>query len=351
MMERRLGFIRWSRLGALWSGKVGRFVSRTALPVADSYTVYQGPSISRWSMAWSASAPLARTLSRVKTGLGFSKKRSTWSSWDVERGSNSDTTATVSIAPDTAKVREGTSNTGDSKGSSGSEKRSLQPTLSKKASGQLGRKSRLEEAPNILLNLHHGSNTGDLVFAAISGTILQLGVLVFSGFATYSSSIRSHVLDGQDRSGYGYPLLAIGTVLLTIGMIIAAYVIEQSTVEKKWRVKTNLDNPPEEDTDSDIHVLWLQKQHVVGDQSFDSFVLQAKEHRKEIFTSRRSPVLAESILMDNISPSADPRKKTWLIKRISKSIARNRSELLTLLGAFLGLSGFVLQFQGFRGVN
>jgi hypothetical protein len=46
---------------------------------------------------------LARTLSQVKTGLGFSKKRSTWSSWDVERGSDSDTTATVSVAPDTVR--------------------------------------------------------------------------------------------------------------------------------------------------------------------------------------------------------------------------------------------------------
>ncbi|KAH8598485.1 hypothetical protein B0O99DRAFT_43536 [Bisporella sp. PMI_857] len=42
-----------------------------------------------------------------------------------------------------------------------------------------------EEAPNILLNLHHGSKISNLVIAAVAGILLQVGVLVFSGFIVY----------------------------------------------------------------------------------------------------------------------------------------------------------------------
>ena len=211
-------------------------------------------------------------------------------------------------------------------------------------SSQPGRDSTLEAAPNILLNLHHGSKTGDLVFAAIVGIVLQLGVVVFAGFVTYYDTISPGV--PETLTDWGYPLLAIGTVLLVVGMIIASFVIDQSTTEAKWRVRA-----PEKDADQDVQVLWLQKQHIVGDQSFDSFVLQAKEGCREVLTSRRSPALAESIEMDSAS-SADLRLRGWTWVRAGVlSVARTRAEVLALVGTFLGLAGFVLQFQGFRGVH
>lgn len=287
--------------------------------------MYQGHSVLRWLEVWWPTAPLFRAFSKATGWLGLGKEKTpNWSSWDVELGGGSGGVGTGA--------------------GSGNAENTPPPRPARTDPSQPGRNSTLEAAPNILLNLHHGSGTGDLVFAAISGIILQLGVVVFSGFVTYYGAIRPGV--PAERTKWGYPLLAIGTALLAAGMIIASAIIEQSTTEAKWRVRA-----PKKDGDRDVQVLWLQKQHIVGDQSFDSFVLQAKEDCREVLTSRRSPALTESIEMDNASP-VDSRRPGWTwVKASVLRIARTHTEALTLVGTVVGLAGFVLQFQGFRGVH
>lgn len=199
------------------------------------------------------------------------------------------------------------------------------------------------------------------------GTMLQVGVLVYAGFVSYDEDAflgMPGVESGANPSSY--LLLALGTVLLTIGITIASFVIERSTVETKWRVRTrSMDNravgvklnTTEEDPDGDMHILWFQKQHVVGDQSFNSFVLQAKEPCREILASRRSTQLAERIVADagETNLPATGSTSSSLLGRLLRgafgSIVNTRSEFFTLVGTVLGLMGFVLQFQGFRGVN
>ncbi|KAF2793896.1 ankyrin, partial [Melanomma pulvis-pyrius CBS 109.77] len=294
------------------------------------WKVYNGPSISRWLKSY-----LPSPFTRIRR----SNRSSSWA-WDtdIERGNHPNLDETKD-----SKTKDATEKGADVKITDGETGKALQkiPTRAR-------RTTKLEEAPNILLNLHHGSNTGDLVFAAIIGCILQFGVLVFSAFVTYHEGLSRRIPDAvEKRTNYGYPSLAAGTALLTIGMFIASSVIEQSTVEEKWRAP-NPKGSPGTNSISDLQVLWLQKQHVVGDQSFDSYVLQAQEQCKEILTSRRSTQLAERVFRDNL-PVA--RNSDSPIKRIFTRIAWTPTEFFTLLGSFIGLAGFILQFQGFRGVH
>jgi len=97
--------------------------------------------------------------------------------------------------------------------------------------------SPFKEAPNISLNLHGGSKFEDLYTAAACGIVLQFGVLVFSGLAVYYPGWNLRFpKNGRLSQGYAYPLMAVGTVLLVIGMIICSAVIEKSTTEQQWVV-------------------------------------------------------------------------------------------------------------------
>ncbi|KAI9770168.1 MAG: hypothetical protein M1839_003270 [Geoglossum umbratile] len=142
---------------------------------------------------------------------------------------------------------------------------------------------RTSKAPNILLNLHQGSRPFDLAFAAILGVVIQTGVLVYAGLITYHPRIKTRFLKaGNPIRPYAFPTMAVGTVVLVVGMMICSYVVEQSTVERKWIV-------PEGEPLQEARVMWLQKKHVVSDQSFNSFVLVAADPCKGVQTSHRRP--------------------------------------------------------------
>jgi hypothetical protein len=294
-------------------------------------------------------------------------------------------------------------------------------------------------APSISLNLHGGSKTGDLCFAAVFGILLQSGVLVFSGFSVYHPTWNLRFTkDGSLVLGYAYPVMSIGTVLLTAGLVICSAVVERSTTETKWvagpnygklfenRSTTPGEQPssqrPRSDENSErtegdsfyssisfgrpnvenhstttraseetledqsgrssraptpdpptltketptvsllakmgsmaarlvlpvkpshkleARILWLQKSHTVSDQSFDSFVIIAGGIKDSVLISQRSP-----------SDRDDSRKNTK-INAASKlrKFASGPTELFTVLGVGLSLVGFILQFQGLRGLH
>ncbi|KAF8241210.1 hypothetical protein K440DRAFT_523789, partial [Wilcoxina mikolae CBS 423.85] len=195
-----------------------------------------------------------------------------------------------------------------------------------------------KQAPNISLNLHGGSKVEDLYAVAACGIVLQFGVLAFSGLAVYYPGWNLRFpKNGRPIQSYAYPLMATGTVLLVIGMIICSWVIEQSTTEEKWVVKG---------LKPKAHLLWLQKSHTVSDQSFESFVIFAQGTRDAILSSRRAP--------NDHKKTLAPRPQngdqfTW--GSMLEKIASNRSESFTFLGTLLSLAGFVAQFQGFRGLH
>ncbi|KAI9642631.1 hypothetical protein NHQ30_009436 [Ciborinia camelliae] len=221
------------------------------------------------------------------------------------------------------------------------------------------RKSRdLDRGPNISLNLHRKQKISELGIAAILGIILQSGVIIFSGFVAYDDRFGNMV--GGSPSPYAFPVLTAGTVILTLGMWLCAFVIGQSTDEFVWEmipwsekdIEKNAIKVTPEKIKTGFIVLWLQKKVVVSDQSFDSYILMAKD-KEAILTSRRR----DNSALNGYKPNTASEASTAQSLRSSQSRPTERSSLLPwlnilcLFGTFSGIVGFILQFEGFRGIS
>lgn len=193
-------------------------------------------------------------------------------------------------------------------------------------------------APNISLNLHGGSNIWELIGVAICGVVLQLGMLIFSALTVYHPTFKLKFLkDGKQVGKYAYPTMVGGTILLTVGMVICAAVIEQSTQEKE------LARSGESSSNSNTgplkaRLLWLQRRHVVSDQAFDASV---------IFRAPKNGIAT----VDRILTSHRAKTSSKQVLIIPQKICSSPTEAFTLLGVLCGLIGFIMQFQGLRGLN
>jgi hypothetical protein len=213
-----------------------------------------------------------------------------------------------------------------------------------------------DKAPNISLNLHKKRRIWELAAAAVLGILLQSGVVVFSGLTAYNSRLSARV--GGRVGAYAFPLLAVGTGILVLGMWLCSFVIGQSTDEYAWRQVSReaSSQTPVEETPSPkdatteslepkkIRIFWLQMKHSVSDQSFDSYMIMAQGTREMILTSRRRN--GGSALIEDDASNSDTR-----CKRMPHTLRMFGLSSLALLGTLTGLSGFVLQFEGFRGMS
>jgi len=267
-------------------------------------------------------------------------------------------------------------------------------------------------APNLQLNLpstihSHKSTIKDLWCAAVVASLVQVTVLVVSAVTTFHPRTRQAV--GRPQTNYGFWLFIAGTLCLDSGMILCSFVIEQSTRESAWRhassnqdqqlepkkvdqktsegVNTNDPGATEgkartetlpltkekpiarsqrvsaskesrrSDTPNKNHssiatgesgtstitglskdstslqLFWLQQKHTVNDQDFEPFL---------ILGGGKSEILTSSRRLDYETWESIPR---WV-----KKIAANKYELITICASVLGLVGFMLQFEGLRGL-
>ncbi|KAF2649932.1 hypothetical protein K491DRAFT_579085, partial [Lophiostoma macrostomum CBS 122681] len=195
-----------------------------------------------------------------------------------------------------------------------------------------------ENAPNISLNLHSGSEWAILASAALIGTVLQLGVVVYSGSVTFHSGLRKLIPPYSDHVPHlakmGFILLASGTVILTLALIVVCNVIETSTSEREWRVDNQL---------KEVRVMWLQRERYVGDQQFDAAILFAREDKHRVLTSQRSSGMKRRVKRSANIESI--RHNIW------RHVASNRTEWITLTSTTIAMVGFGLQFQGLRFLN
>lgn len=88
-----------------------------------------------------------------------------------------------------------------------------------------------ELSPNKSLNSHTRSNATEGPLYEFIGTALQAAVLVYSGYASYST--LQERLDGPSLHT-GFILQATGTIMVTPGMILCAWIIDDSTEETEW---------------------------------------------------------------------------------------------------------------------
>ncbi|KAF4467779.1 ankyrin repeat [Fusarium albosuccineum] len=190
-------------------------------------------------------------------------------------------------------------------------------------------RNRATVAPNVSLNSHNQFWRGELRVAAVFGIIIQLGVLMYSGFATYHPALKL-TKGGGPIMDYAYPCTAAGTLFLVTGMLICGHVVESSTDEEKYEAGEG----------KRVRIIWLQQTKTVSDQLFDSYAMYAKDDRALVTISRRA------IKGTALDSSIDDRKDA--------SGHQDRTRVLlfqTVLGTMISLCGFVVQFIGLRGMH
>ncbi|KAF2281482.1 uncharacterized protein EI97DRAFT_447446 [Westerdykella ornata] len=94
-----------------------------------------------------------------------------------------------------------------------------------------------------------------------------LSTIIFAAIVTYYLKYKK---DGSDVPAYGFPLMAAGTVTLCVGIYLCAFVVGESTEERKFRRKQVA--PTSSAKESLPNFVWLQPGgQRIGDQSFDAF--------------------------------------------------------------------------------
>ncbi|KAK5651448.1 hypothetical protein OQA88_12455 [Cercophora sp. LCS_1] len=169
----------------------------------------------------------------------------------------------------------------------------------------IGHEPNLVPAPNLTLNVQNQVGRGELYAVAALGIILQLGVVVFSGFTTYRLTLAE---DENPIDGYALPCTAIGTLLLVAGILACAYVVETSTTESRYRPAAG----------KTARIVWLQRSGTVNDQAFEPFAIFPESAQPLITTSRR---------------------------------AREPKYVAATIGTIVSISGFATQFVGLRSMH
>ncbi|KAH7019700.1 hypothetical protein EDB80DRAFT_514823, partial [Ilyonectria destructans] len=160
--------------------------------------------------------------------------------------------------------------------------------------------------PNLTLNVHARFDRGELYIVAAIGTILQFGVLVYSGFATYHPGLML-LKDGNPVAEYAFACTAAGTLFLVAGMLICSHVVEGSTSETIYRP-------------------------VPGRQA-RSFAVFPTAARDLLMTSQRAP------------------KRSLKGRASQNGQAEGLGEVTAVAGTMVCLGGYIVQFIGLRGMH
>ncbi|KAL8336355.1 hypothetical protein RB601_000260 [Gaeumannomyces tritici] len=187
--------------------------------------------------------------------------------------------------------------------------------------------------PNLTLNVHNQVGRGELYIVAACGTVLQLGVLVYSGLATYLPVLMLPK-DGNPVAEYAFPCTAAGALLLVVGMLVCSHVVESATSETRYRPKDGME----------ARVVWLQRSGTVNDQSFEPFAIFPRRSQPIITTSHRASLRKQGRRTMASIFSA-------LSVGISGMVGATVEELVTVAAVFVSVSGFILQFTGLRAMH
>ncbi|KAK1473027.1 hypothetical protein CCUS01_05634 [Colletotrichum cuscutae] len=170
-------------------------------------------------------------------------------------------------------------------------------------------------------------------FRTIWGILLQLGLVAYAGCSVYHPAL-GFLKDGNPVARYAFPCHWVGTLLLVVGLLLCAHVVESSTVEESFRPSKDLM----------AQMVWLQQTKTVSDQVFDSFAVYSKSKRPFITTSEREREVR--------NPSGPSLKQ----EEVPGSALMNESpevslELKTTIGMAISLCGYIVQFFGLRGLH
>lgn len=172
-------------------------------------------------------------------------------------------------------------------------------------------------APNLSLNIGIKRQSTVVSWAvAVSGTILQTGVLAFAIVVTYCLQWQK---DGKSPDSYACPMAIVGTLVEWGGMFLCAYLVGQTS--RKQVFHRNQQALNKQSTSSSIY--WVQPGgQVLGDQVFDPFC----------YSDHDQPLLQYVSSWKKPSRSSD-------------------SELVLWAAVSTTIIGFVIQFVGLRGIH
>lgn len=230
-------------------------------------------------------------------------------------------------------------------------------------------------APNIALNIS-GQRISGFEFRAVAliGTSLQMGVIVFAGLSVIWPPWKGEFTKGGKLVlPYAFPLMAVGTVALVVGMFLCAHIIERSTAEQTWAIQQN-----------QMRVAWLQRGGIVNDQQFDSYLIKRTAPPRipgitrwrlsarwarlwaAIWTKLRGKLWATTLRMTLLATLQVTFKRfsklcstllrwpdvdNWGRIMTSRKEIQPQQASLTAVAISLSLLGFVAQFVGLRGLN
>ncbi|RAL59452.1 hypothetical protein DID88_006825 [Monilinia fructigena] len=214
-----------------------------------------------------------------------------------------------------------------------------------------------------LYTLHLAERDGLMEYERI---ILQVGVIIFSAFVAYNSRFGDIV--GGRPSAYAFPILASGTAVLVFGMGICALVIGESTNEDIWKLKEHKDHTTEDAQGNHESASHIPKDVEAG--GAQGILRSTNLYRNDFLKEGKEFVLTSCRSKDPVSgDSSDSIPRTRLDKfpqqesrsssftpPLSKSPQSDKSALswlstLCIIGTSTGVVGFVLQFEGFRGIS
>ncbi|RDW86719.1 ankyrin repeat domain-containing protein [Aspergillus mulundensis] len=171
------------------------------------------------------------------------------------------------------------------------------------------------DIPNLSLNKGiERRGPGWFYAAALLGVILQGGTLVYAGLTVFWYSGIFGNDDGSSES-YALPFYLYGSISLSVGMFLCAFLIERSSSESYLQ------------SEKPSKLYWLQPgRQKIGEQDFGAF------------------------LAVDESPGSSTSKKPKYIKSVRGPPPRGKRALLVFT-ICVTMVGFVLQFVGLRGLH
>ncbi|PWY92775.1 hypothetical protein BO70DRAFT_349091 [Aspergillus heteromorphus CBS 117.55] len=172
------------------------------------------------------------------------------------------------------------------------------------------------DVPNLSLNKGiERRSQGWFYAAAVTGVVLQGGVLIYAAITVYLFP-QQFKKDGSLVVSYAFPLFLLGTMMLCTGMFLCAFIIERASTECYLRPATP------------SKIYWLQPgEQEVGDQVFGAF------------------------LGVNEGPGSTLTQNLMYIKSVRSPENPGKSSLLLYFTVAVTMVGFVLQFVGERGLH
>lgn len=187
-------------------------------------------------------------------------------------------------------------------------------------------------SPNLTLNVWMKKvPTATKYAAVVAGVVTQGGVLVLGAVLTYYLGLSR---EDAAVSKYGFPLTACGTVMLGIGVFLCAFLVGESTSERKFQQVNDETGPGQQ---RGPHFAWLQLGgQRVGDQEFDAF---AYTDRPAQYTSSWKD---SSNIIDAFAPPTD------------KTVPSQNQAIggpMVYCAVALCVLGFICQFVGLRDIH